>query len=88
MRPSESDFLSKIYEARSFHDIAIFLRRFIRGFSIIMALIDDCLKIGELKWIRSVAKAVEKIKKYLLDFSLVFVVACEVSGIAIRGVLS
>lgn len=53
-----------------------------------MALIDDCLKIGELKWIRSVAKAVEKIKKYLLDFSLVFVVACEVSGIAIRGVLS
>ena len=54
---------SSIHEARSFHDLVTFYRRFVRGFSTIMALITECLKKEEFKWTRVATRAFKEIKK-------------------------
>jgi len=61
-----------------------------------MALITDCLKSGEFRWSKGATKAFEEIKQKMvethilrvLNFSKVFEVACDASGIGIGGVLS
>ena len=62
----------------------------------IMALITDCLKSDEFNWSKRVTKAFQEIKQkmveapvlHLLDFSKVFEVTYDASGIGIGGVLS
>ena len=85
-----------IHEVRSFHGPATFYRRFIKGFSIVMTPIMDCLEKDESVWSNIVAKAFMEIKKRmvgnpvmcLLDFSEICEVVCDTFGIGIGGVLA
>jgi len=81
---------------RSFHRLATFYHRFIKGFSTVMAPIIDFLKKGEFNWSYATTKAFVEIKKRMVsalimrlsDFSKVFEVACDTSGIRIGGLLT
>ena len=85
-----------IHEIRSFHGLASFYCRFIKGFSTIMSPITDCMKQGEFIWTKAATKAFNEVKQKktkahvirLPDFTKPFEVECDASVISIRGVLS
>ena len=76
-----------ITETHSFHGLAYFYRRFIRGFNTIMAPITKCLKNKEFQWSNAASQAFREVKVRLTeasvlrypDFTKVFEVACDAS---------
>jgi len=74
----------------------MFYRQFIKNFSAIMAPITDCLKSERFQWTPAAIKAFAEIKRMMTetpvmrlpDFLKAFEVTCDISGLAIGGVLS
>ena len=52
-----------VHDVRSFHGLATFYRRFIRGFSSIVAPLTDCLRKDSFDWTKAVNRAFLDIKE-------------------------
>ncbi|XP_009106784.1 uncharacterized protein LOC103832518 [Brassica rapa] len=86
---------STISEARSFHGLASFYRRFVPQFSAIMAPLTNCIRDGTLTWTSEAASAFHAIKDKLTsapifslpDFTSVFELHCDASKTGIGAVL-
>jgi len=87
---------NNIHEVRSFHGLASFYRQFVRGFSLVMALITECTKKSPFLWTIATQKAFEVVKRLLTEahilqlpnFEAPFEIACDASHAGIGGVFS
>ncbi|CAA7399126.1 unnamed protein product [Spirodela intermedia] len=85
-----------MHAIRSFIGLVTFYRRFIGDFSSVTTPLTDCLKKETFLWTEAIEQAFDRVKALitqapilrLLDFGKVFEVACDASGVGIRGVLS
>ncbi|PKU67703.1 RNA-directed DNA polymerase [Dendrobium catenatum] len=85
-----------LFDIRSFHGLANFYRRFIRGFSVLVAPITDCLKANRFKWSADQLNSFEALKSALSsapvltlpNFEKPFNVDTDASSIGIGAVLS
>jgi len=85
-----------VHEARSFHGIANFYRKFIRGFSGICTPMVECMKVETFQWNAQAQKNFEQLsvtitKSLILalsDFDKIFQIKCDASGVALGAVLS
>ena len=85
-----------VADVRSFHGLATFYRRFIKGFSAVAAPLIDCLKQPVLEWTATTQHSFDALKNTLTttpclqvpDFEKTFELDCDALGVGIRGVLS
>jgi len=87
--------LTNITKLRSFHGLASFYRRFIKGFSSLTTPITECVKKGSFEWTRAAYDAFEKLKTKLcealvlalINFDKHFEIYCNASEGGIGDVL-
>ena len=85
-----------VVEVQSFHGLATFYRRFIKGFSSIMTLITNCLKQGQFRWEVEQEQSFQEINNKLFsalvlvlpDFSRPFEEETDASMLGVGDVLT
>ena len=83
-------------EVRSFHGLATFYKRFIKGFDTIATPLTVCFKLSTIAWYEAKQHSFEALKAALTaalvlqapDFEKIFDLNCDVSSIGIGGVLN
>ncbi len=85
-----------VADVRSFHGLATFYRKFIQGFSALVAPLTDCLKQPVLEWTTATQHSFDALKNALTttpclqlpDFEKTFELDCDASGVGNGGVLN
>lgn len=83
-------------DARSFHDLVSFYRRFMPNFNTIMVSITKRMKTGSFEWTSTASKTFKLIKQKLCEalilalpnFNKLFKVECDVSEVGISVILT